>query len=100
MTPSACARALISDPEIILYDEPNAGLDPEISRSINETIRELKERLHVTSIVVEHRVGCIQTVADDVIFLEGGKGLVNLPTDEFFHSGHPRIIQFLGQTPD
>jgi phospholipid/cholesterol/gamma-HCH transport system ATP-binding protein len=94
------ARALISDPEIILYDEPNAGLDPEISRSINETIRELKERLHVTSIVVEHRVGCIQTVADDVIFLEGGKGLVNLPTDEFFHSGHPRIIQFLGQTPD
>lgn len=94
------ARALISDPEIILYDEPNAGLDPEISRSINETIRELKERLHVTSIVVEHRVGCIQTVADDVMFLEGGKGLVNLPTDEFFHSGHPRIIQFLGQTPD
>jgi phospholipid/cholesterol/gamma-HCH transport system ATP-binding protein len=94
------ARALINDPEIILYDEPNAGLDPEISRSINETIREHKERLHVTSIVVEHRVGCIQVVADDVLFLEGGKALVNLPTDEFFQSGHPRIVQFLGPKPD
>jgi phospholipid/cholesterol/gamma-HCH transport system ATP-binding protein len=93
------ARALINDPEIILYDEPNAGLDPEISRSINETIRELKERLHVTSIVVEHRVECIQVVADDVIFLEDGKALVNLPTEEFFQGGHPRIDQFLGRNP-
>jgi phospholipid/cholesterol/gamma-HCH transport system ATP-binding protein len=94
------ARALINEPEIILYDEPNAGLDPEISRSINETIRELKDRLHVTSIVVEHRVGCIQVVADDVIFLEAGKALVNLPVDEFFRSRHPRIVQFLGEKPD
>jgi len=91
------ARALINDPEVILYDEPNAGLDPEISRSINETIRELKERLRVTSIVVEHRVECIQVVADDVIFLEDGKALVNLPTDEFFQTPHPRITQFLGK---
>ncbi|MFN0008461.1 MAG: ABC transporter ATP-binding protein [Planctomycetota bacterium] len=90
------ARALINDPEVILYDEPNAGLDPEISRSINETIRELKERLRVTSIVVEHRVECIQVVADDVIFLQDGKALVNLPTDEFFQTPHPRIAQFLG----
>ena len=94
------ARALITDPEVILYDEPNAGLDPEISRSINETIRELKERLQVTSIVVEHRVGCIQVVADDVIFLEGGRALVCLPTDEFFRAQHPRIHQFLGERPD
>ena len=44
------ARALITDPEIILYDEPNAGLDPEISASINETMRELSDRLSTTSI--------------------------------------------------
>ena len=94
------ARALVTNPEYVLYDEPNAGLDPEISRSINETIRELKDRLHVTSIVVEHRVGCIQVVADDVIFLEAGKALVNLPVDEFFRSRHPRIVQFLGEKPD
>ncbi|MBK7877981.1 MAG: ABC transporter ATP-binding protein [Planctomycetes bacterium] len=94
------ARALITDPEIILYDEPNAGLDPEISASINELIRELKVRLGVTAIVVEHRVNCIKTVADEVLFLEKGRPLVQLPPKEFFASRHPRLVQFLGTDPD
>lgn len=94
------ARALITDPEIILYDEPNAGLDPEISASINELIRELKDELHVTAIVVEHRVNCIKTVADEVLFLEKGKALIQLPPAEFFSSKHPRLVQFLGEHPD
>lgn len=94
------ARALITDPEIILYDEPNAGLDPEISASINELIHELKEKLGVTAIVVEHRVNCIKTVADDVLFLENGRALLRLPPKEFFASDHPRIVQFLGPDPD
>jgi phospholipid/cholesterol/gamma-HCH transport system ATP-binding protein len=92
----ALARALITDPEIVLYDEPNAGLDPEISASINETIRELSQRLHTTSIVVEHRVACVRTVADEVLFLDGGKALVHLPTAEFFRAEHPRLARFLG----
>ncbi len=94
------ARALITDPEIVLYDEPNAGLDPEISQQINDLLRELHERLHVTALLVEHRVRCIRTVADDVLFLEGGKALVRMPPEEFFASGHPRIVQFLGADPD
>ncbi len=94
------ARALVTDPEIILYDEPNAGLDPEISASINELMRELTSRLAVTSLVVEHRVSCIKRVADEVLFLEGGRALVQLPPAEFFASDHPRLRQFLGTDPD
>ncbi|MEZ5973844.1 MAG: ATP-binding cassette domain-containing protein [Planctomycetota bacterium] len=90
------ARALITDPDLILYDEPNAGLDPEISRSINKLMREVAERLEVTSLVVEHRIECIETVADEVIFLYGGKVQVHEPVDRFFHSEDPILRQFLG----
>ncbi|MBK7643422.1 MAG: ABC transporter ATP-binding protein [Planctomycetes bacterium] len=94
------ARALITDPEIVLYDEPTAGLDPEISHSINELIRDVQHELHVTSMVVEHRVRCIKTVADRVLFLEQGQALIDLPPREFFASDHPRLRQFLGTDPD
>ena len=94
------ARALITDPEIVLYDEPNAGLDPEISHSINELMRDVQHELHVTAMVVEHRVRCIKTVADRVLFLEQGRALLDLPPKEFFASEHPRLRQFLGIDPD
>lgn len=90
------ARALITDPDIILYDEPNAGLDPEIARSINHTIAELADTLDVTSIVVEHRIECVLAVADEVVFLDEGRALVQLPPSEFFQSELPRLRRFLG----
>ncbi len=91
------ARALITDPELILYDEPNAGLDPEIARSINALIRELQEHLGVSSLVVEHRIDCIKTVSDEVLFLDGGKALVQAEPEEFFNSNHPRLARFFGK---
>ncbi|MDF1836585.1 MAG: ATP-binding cassette domain-containing protein [Planctomycetota bacterium] len=90
------ARALITDPDLILYDEPNAGLDPEISRSINRLMREVSDRLNVTSLVVEHRIECIQTVADEVVFLLDGHVHVRDNVDSFFHPTDPRLKEFLG----
>ena len=91
------ARALITDPELILYDEPNAGLDPEIARSINALIRELQEHLGVSSLVVEHRIDCIKTVSDEVLFLDGGKALVQAEPEEFCNSNPPRLARFFGK---
>ena len=94
------ARALITDPELILYDEPTAGLDPEIAASINQLIRELGEGLRVTALVVTHHIGCVKTVADRVGLLDGGRlHFVSTP-QEFLSSSEPRLVRFLGDRMD
>ncbi len=69
----ALARAVISPPQVILYDEPTAGLDPIVSDSINRLIRRLQEQLHVTSIVVTHDMVSCFHVADRVALLNEGR---------------------------
>ena len=90
------ARALTTDPDIILYDEPNAGLDPQIARSINELMREISGEHDTTALVVEHRLECIETVCDEVVFLFGGKALVHERTDDFLRPTRPELVEFLG----
>jgi phospholipid/cholesterol/gamma-HCH transport system ATP-binding protein len=94
------ARCLVTEPELILYDEPTAGLDPEISASINHTMRELSEQLGVTALVVTHHIGCVRTVADRVGLLDGGVlNFVSTP-EEFLASEEPRLKSFLGDRLD
>jgi len=94
------ARALITEPEIIMYDEPNAGLDPEISGAINHLMREVSETLGITSLIITHLVSCVRAVADRVVMLDEGKVIVDLPPEEFLASDHPRLVRFLGTDPD
>lgn len=94
------ARALITDPELILYDEPTAGLDPEISASINALIAELGDRLGVTAIVVTHHLGCVRAVADRVGLLDGGRLNYVSGPEEFLASEEPRLVRFLGDRMD
>ncbi len=66
---AALARAIVFEPEVILYDEPTTGLDPTNTRRISELIRELQRRLGVTSIVVTHDMPCAFFVADRIALL-------------------------------
>ena len=69
----ALARAIISRPRCILYDEPTAGLDPVVSDSINRLIRRLQSRFAVTSLVVTHDMKSAFDIADRIAYLKLGK---------------------------
>lgn len=69
----ALARAIISPPDVILYDEPTAGLDPIVSDSINRLIRRLQTQLRVTSVVVTHDMISCTHVADRIALLHEGR---------------------------
>lgn len=69
----ALARAIVWPPEVILYDEPTAGLDPIVSDSINRLIRRMQRQLHVTSIVVTHDMVSCNHIADRVALLHEGR---------------------------
>ncbi|MBN1634434.1 MAG: ABC transporter ATP-binding protein [Ignavibacteria bacterium] len=94
----ALARSLATNPEIILYDEPTTGLDPIMSDNIDELIKELSDRLKVTSIVVTHDIFSAYAVADKVAMMHQGKiYFVGTPT-EFTNSKDRIITQFLART--
>lgn len=69
----ALARAIISPPDVILYDEPTAGLDPIVSDSINRLIRRLQSQIKVTSVVVTHDLISCNHIADRVALLHEGR---------------------------
>jgi len=94
------ARALVTDPEIVFFDEPNTGLDPEISMSINHLMRDLTERLQITSIVVTHLVSCILVVADRVVLIDQGRVFAEGPPDEFIRQNNERLKRFLAKPYD
>ncbi len=67
------ARTIITEPRVILYDEPTTGLDPITSKEISSLILSLQRKLKTTSIVVTHDLICAQIISDRVIFLKEGK---------------------------
>ena len=66
------ARALVGSPACVMYDEPTTGLDPITSKQIDDLVRDLADRLDVTSIVITHDLFSVENVADRVIMLEEG----------------------------
>jgi phospholipid/cholesterol/gamma-HCH transport system ATP-binding protein len=96
----ALARAIALDPELMLYDEPFAGLDPISMGVAARLIKELNQSLGITSIVVSHDVKETFQIADHVVFIANG-GLVAQGTpDEMRDSSDPLVRQFIDAQPD
>lgn len=88
------ARTVATDPDVVLYDEPTTGLDPIISRVINELILELQSRLMATSVVVTHDLAGAMLVAHNIIMLHEGRIVWSGPPNEFKITTNPYIQQF------
>jgi phospholipid/cholesterol/gamma-HCH transport system ATP-binding protein len=88
------ARTIATDPDVVLYDEPTTGLDPIISRVINELILNLQRRFKATSVVVTHDLGGAVLVADNIIMLHEGRIVWAGPPAEFSSTSNPYIVQF------
>ncbi len=96
----ALARAIVLEPELILYDEPFAGLDP-ISLGITaQLIRGLTDRLNCGSILITHDVAESFAIADQVYMVGQGKLLASGSPDQLAQSSDPYIHQFLKGQPD
>lgn len=96
----ALARAIVLEPELILYDEPFAGLDP-ISLGITaQLIRTLTDRLHCASVLITHNVMESFAISDDVYMVGQGKLLAHGTPDDLMKSAEPYIQQFLKGEPD
>lgn len=89
------ARAIAVNPEIVLYDEPTAGLDPIMSRNISRLIKKTQEQLHVTSVLVTHDMQSAFYAADRVAMLYEGHIVAIGTAEEMKNSTNPIVKAFI-----
>ena len=89
------ARAVVANPELVLYDEPTTGLDPIMTHMLTQTIVRLRKRLNGTAVVVSHDLASIYAMADYVAMLFEGAIIAYGTLDEIRNSPNPIVQQFL-----
>lgn len=90
------ARAIILQPEILLYDEPTTGLDPISVRTVSNLIVRLRDERAITSIAITHDLLCAEIIADEVNFIFEGRIVAGGTLDEVRRSDHPDVAEFFG----
>lgn len=94
----AIVRALMMNPEIMLFDEPTSSLDPEITKEVLHTMKQLAEE-KMTMLIVTHEIGFAKEVASKILFMSNGKILESGTPDEIFNNPkHERTKLFLNNS--
>lgn len=93
------ARAIALSPEILLFDEPNTGLDPITAAAIDRVIIEMRENLPVTMVTITHDMKSAQRIADRIAMLRAGQIVAAATPDEFVRLPDPYIQSFLAGEP-
>lgn len=94
------ARAIVYQPEIVLYDEPTTGLDPIVADSIDQLILRVRDRLRVTTVVVTHDMRSARRLGQRILMLHNKKIYANGTPDEIFTSADPVVKQFIDGVSD
>jgi len=89
------ARAIIMNPEIVLYDEPTSGLDPVTSRRIDRLIIDMRDQLGITSVVVTHDLHSALSIGSRIMMLHEGRIVENATPEEFIRSKDATVQSFL-----
>jgi phospholipid/cholesterol/gamma-HCH transport system ATP-binding protein len=97
---AALARALAMDPDLLLFDEPSAGLDPIIAAGIDELILDLKKAYSMSIVVVTHELASAFLIADRLLLIDRGNIIAIGTRDEIKSCTNPRVRQFLDRVPE
>jgi phospholipid/cholesterol/gamma-HCH transport system ATP-binding protein len=96
---ASLSRAMVMDPDLLLCDEPSAGLDPIVAAGIDVTLRQLQRTLGTTMLVVTHELSSVALIADHVVMLDRGVVLADGTVPELRASDDPRVRDFFARKP-
>lgn len=94
---AALARAMILHPRILIFDEPNSGLDPVTSDAIDSLIVHLKREMGITFLVISHDIVSAFLIADDIGMLHQGRLIAYGPREDLRESRNPVVVEFLSR---
>jgi phospholipid/cholesterol/gamma-HCH transport system ATP-binding protein len=89
------ARAVVMDPQVVLYDEPTTGLDPIMADVINGLIRSLQKELSITSVVVTHDIKSAYKIGDRIAMLHDGRIIFSGTPEETVRTDNETVRQFI-----